>query len=102
MCPVFTRDMADAFSTIVGRLDYPMFVATTIGAGGERAGCLVGFATQASIDPQRFLVCISDKNRTYRIAREADVLAVHLVPVERDHDPRARSCSARLDGAAHA
>ena len=71
--------MPDAFDTIVGRLDYPMFVATTVG-GGERAGCLVGFATQCSIDPARFLVCVSDKNRTYRVLREADALALHVVP----------------------
>ena len=71
--------MADVFSTIVGRLDYPMFVATTIGAG-ERAGCLVGFATQTSIDPQRFLVCISDKNRTHRVLQDASAIALHVVP----------------------
>ena len=72
--------MTEAFSTIVGRLDYPMFVVTTIGAGGERAGCLVGFATQASIDPERFLVCVSDKNRTYRVLEGASALALHVVP----------------------
>ncbi|HEX8053230.1 MAG TPA: flavin reductase family protein [Thermoleophilaceae bacterium] len=72
--------MANAFSTIVGNLDYPMFVATTIGSGGERAGCLVGFATQASIDPSRFLVCVSDKNRTYRVLEGANALALHVVP----------------------
>jgi flavin reductase (DIM6/NTAB) family NADH-FMN oxidoreductase RutF len=76
--------MADAFSTIVGRLDYPMFVATTRGAGGELAGCLVGFATQASIDPQRFLVCISDKNRTYRVLQGASAMALHVVPQDAD------------------
>lgn len=57
-----------------------MFVATTVGADGERAGCLVGFATQCSIDPARFLVCVSDKNRTYRVLQEADALALHVVP----------------------
>ena len=76
--------MADAFSTIVGRLDYPMLVATTIGADGERAGCLVGFATQTSIDPQRFLVCVSDKNRTYRVLRTAEAMVVHVVPEDAD------------------
>ena len=75
--------MGDVFSTIVGRLDYPMFVATTIG-GGERAGCLVGFATQTSIDPQRFLVCISDKNRTHRVLQDASAIALHVVPVDAD------------------
>jgi flavin reductase (DIM6/NTAB) family NADH-FMN oxidoreductase RutF len=63
----------------VRELDYPMFIVTA-GAGDERAGCLVGFATQCSIDPLRFLVCLSDKNRTFRVAQEAELLAVHLVP----------------------
>lgn len=70
---------AQAFHELVGDLDYPMFIATTRG-GGERAGCLVGFATQCSIDPPRWLICLSDKNRTCRVAREADALAVHFVP----------------------
>ena len=64
---------------LVSELDYPMFIVTAA-AGGERAGCLVGFATQCSINPPRFLVCLSDKNRTYRVARSASVLVVHLVP----------------------
>jgi flavin reductase (DIM6/NTAB) family NADH-FMN oxidoreductase RutF len=71
-----------AFQSIVGRLDYPMLIVTAA-ARGERDGCLVGFATQTSIDPARFLVCISDKNRTYRIARDAETVAVHLVPADR-------------------
>jgi flavin reductase (DIM6/NTAB) family NADH-FMN oxidoreductase RutF len=75
----------EAFDAIVGRLDYPMFVVTTATAAGERAGCLVGFATQCSIDPARFLVCISDKNRTYRVLRGADSMAVHVVPREAGH-----------------
>lgn len=69
----------DAFEAIVGRLDYPMFIVTTV-AGGERSGCLVGFATQCGIDPPRFLVCVSDKNRTYRVLRGADAMVVHPVP----------------------
>lgn len=63
----------------LGELDYPMFIVTAA-AGGERAGCLVGFATQCSIDPLRFIVCLSDKNRTFRVAQQAAVLVVHLVP----------------------
>jgi flavin reductase (DIM6/NTAB) family NADH-FMN oxidoreductase RutF len=62
-------------------LDYPMFIVTTA-AGGERAGCLVGFATQCSIDPIRFIACLSDKNRTFRVACGASVLVVHAVPEE--------------------
>jgi flavin reductase (DIM6/NTAB) family NADH-FMN oxidoreductase RutF len=67
------------FQRLVAQLDYPMFIAT-VAAGDERAGCLIGFATQASIDPPRFLAGISDKNRTHRVARGADSMAIHLVP----------------------
>ena len=77
--------MSDAaFNSLVGRLDYPMFVVTTA-AAGELAGCLVGFATQCSIDPARFIACISDKNRTYRVLQDADAMAVHLVPEGAGH-----------------
>jgi flavin reductase (DIM6/NTAB) family NADH-FMN oxidoreductase RutF len=72
-------DLRDTFDTIVGGLDYPMFIVTAR-AGDEPLGCLVGFATQASIDPQRFLVCLSHANRTYRRARDAELLGVHCVP----------------------
>jgi flavin reductase (DIM6/NTAB) family NADH-FMN oxidoreductase RutF len=75
-----------AFESIVGRIDYPMFVVTAL-VGEERDGCLVGFATQCSIDPPRFLVCMSDKNRTTRLVeqRDAGALVVHLVPEDAGH-----------------
>ena len=66
---------------LVSELDYPMFIVTTV-AGGERAGCLVGFATQCSIHPPRFLVCISVRNHTYPVALRADAMVVHLVPAQ--------------------
>jgi flavin reductase (DIM6/NTAB) family NADH-FMN oxidoreductase RutF len=69
----------EAFESLVGELDYPMFIVTAA-RGGDRDGCLVAFATQCSINPARFLVCISDKNRTFRIAEETDTLVVHVVP----------------------
>ncbi|HEX2294127.1 MAG TPA: flavin reductase family protein [Actinomycetota bacterium] len=72
-----------AFEELAGHLDYPMYVVTAA-ADGERAGCLVGFASQCSIDPPRFMVFVSDKNHTYRIARGAEVLAVHVVPAGAD------------------
>jgi flavin reductase (DIM6/NTAB) family NADH-FMN oxidoreductase RutF len=71
----------------IGEIDYPMYIVTAA-AGGERSGCLVGFSTQCSIDPLRFLVCLSDKNRTYRVARHTEILGVHLVPA--DAQPLAR------------
>jgi len=64
---------------VLDELDYPMFIATVPGAG-----CLVGFATQVSIDPLRFLACLSDKNQTYRLARESSHMAVHVVPENRE------------------
>jgi flavin reductase (DIM6/NTAB) family NADH-FMN oxidoreductase RutF len=80
-------DGEDAFDRLVSLLDYPMFVVTTR-AGDELSGCLVGFATQVSIRPPRFLVGLSKRNRTYRIAERAGHLAVHLVP--RTHAEMAR------------
>lgn len=69
----------DAFEQIVALLDYPMFVVTTR-AGDQRSGCLVGFSSQVSINPPRFLVGLSKRNRTYRVAADgASHLAVHLL-----------------------
>jgi len=73
--------LVETFNALMGELDYPMYIVTAA-AGGERSGCLVGFATQTSIDPPRFLVCISVKNHTFRVARSADALGVHLVPAD--------------------
>jgi flavin reductase (DIM6/NTAB) family NADH-FMN oxidoreductase RutF len=69
------------FATLVTDLDYPMFIVTTA-ADGRRAGCLIGFATQTSIHPPRFLACLSRKNYTYRVAQRAEMLAVHFVPAD--------------------
>jgi flavin reductase (DIM6/NTAB) family NADH-FMN oxidoreductase RutF len=74
-----TSPETETFEAIMGKLDYPMFLVTTV-AGDERSGCLVGFATQCSIDPPRFMVCLSDKNHTARVAARGEALAVHLVP----------------------
>lgn len=64
--------------TFVTGLDTPMFVVTTVHPDtGERAGCLVGFASQTSIEPDRFAVWLSQHNHTYRVAVAARLLAVH-------------------------
>jgi len=73
----------DSFDAMVGTLDYPMFIVTAR-AEGELGGCLVGFASQASIEPSLFLVCLSIRNRTYRLARQAERVAVHFVPAHAD------------------
>jgi flavin reductase (DIM6/NTAB) family NADH-FMN oxidoreductase RutF len=69
------------FQRLVAQLDYPMFIAT-VATDRERAGCLIGFATQSSIHPPRFLAGISDKNHTHRVARQAVAMGIHLVPEE--------------------
>ena len=74
-------DVRAAFNAIVGNLEYPMFIVTAR-AGDERLGCLVGFATQASIDPPRFAVGLSRKNRTHRRGRDSPALVVHCVPAD--------------------
>jgi flavin reductase (DIM6/NTAB) family NADH-FMN oxidoreductase RutF len=76
---------AEPFEQLVALLNYPMFVVTTRVGGSDpiRAGCLVGFASQTSIRPPRFLVGLSRRNRTFRLATEASHLAVHVF--ERRH-----------------
>jgi flavin reductase (DIM6/NTAB) family NADH-FMN oxidoreductase RutF len=72
---------AETFNALVGELEYPMFIVTAR-AGEEPLGCLVGFATQTSIDPPRFAVCLSHNNRTFRRGRDAELLGVHCVPAD--------------------
>ena len=68
----------DAFDAIMTSLDTPMAVVTTA-AAGERAGCLVGFHTQSSIEPRRYNVWLSKANHTYRVGLRATHLGVHLL-----------------------
>lgn len=70
--------MADAFGEIVNSLDAPMLVVTAYD-GNERSGCLVGFATQCSIAPRRWLICISKVNHTYRVAQGTPTLVLHFL-----------------------
>lgn len=55
-----------------------MFIVTAM-AAGERSGCLVGFVTQASIEPPTLIVLLSKQNRTFSVAWGAEVLAVHFL-----------------------
>jgi flavin reductase (DIM6/NTAB) family NADH-FMN oxidoreductase RutF len=64
-----------------------MFVVTTVGRDGERSGCLIGFATQCSIKPPRFLACISKQNRTFDVVSKAESVVVHFLG--RDQRPLA-------------
>lgn len=76
-------DLDEAFDRLLGPLDFPMYIATTVATDdGERSGCLMGFATQSSIEPRRFLACISVENHSARVAARAEHVAVHLVPID--------------------
>ncbi|GAA5073868.1 flavin reductase family protein [Nocardia iowensis] len=69
------------FDAVIATADYPVFVVTTR-AGGRQAGCLVGFTSQVSIEPPRFLIGISKNNFTFGVAADADHLVVHLLGSE--------------------
>jgi len=69
---------SDAFAGLCESLDGPMAIVTAFD-GRERSGCLVGFHTQCSIVPSRWLVCISKTNHTYGIAEGAECLALHFL-----------------------
>ena len=56
-----------------------MLIVTALAADGERAGCLVGFSTQCSIHPPRYIVCVSKANRTFDVVSRADAVAVHFL-----------------------
>jgi flavin reductase (DIM6/NTAB) family NADH-FMN oxidoreductase RutF len=57
-----------------------MFVVTAASVDGrERSGCLVGFASQCSIHPPRFLVWISEETHTFDVARGGAHLGVHVL-----------------------
>jgi flavin reductase (DIM6/NTAB) family NADH-FMN oxidoreductase RutF len=68
----------ESFEQLIEMLDYTMFVVTTR-ADGAPSGCLVGFATQISIRPARFLAGVSKTNHTCSVAARSDYLAVHVL-----------------------
>ena len=58
--------------------DYPLYVATA-SDGVELSGCLVGFVTQSSIEPVRFVICLSKVNHTFTVALRSQGLGLHLL-----------------------
>ena len=66
------------FDILERSIDTPMTIVTAAN-GVERSGCLVGFWTQCSIHPVRCVVMLSKSNHTYRVARFAPTLAVHVL-----------------------
>lgn len=72
-----------AMKAYTERVDYSLHVVTSSSPEGEPSGCVVGFVTQCSIVPLRFLVCISKVNHTYFTTESSNSLTLHLVG--RDH-----------------
>jgi flavin reductase (DIM6/NTAB) family NADH-FMN oxidoreductase RutF len=72
------QDESTPFERIVESLDYPLFVVSAA-ADHDVAACLIGFATQCSIEPARFQICLSKSNRTYEVAKHAETVVVHRI-----------------------
>jgi flavin reductase (DIM6/NTAB) family NADH-FMN oxidoreductase RutF len=72
-------DPQNALADLLGDTDGPMWILT-VSTGEERSGCLIGFATQVSIDPVRFLACVSKVNHTFDLAMRSEHVAVHVAP----------------------
>jgi flavin reductase (DIM6/NTAB) family NADH-FMN oxidoreductase RutF len=81
-----------AFESFAASSDSPM-VLVTAGHDGNADGCLVGFSTQCSMQPRRFLACLSKVNKTYLVAATARTLVVHIL-----HDNPDDRALARLFG----
>ena len=69
---------ADDFAELIASLDPAMAVVTTM-SDRERAGCLIGFHAQSSIDPARYVVWLSKANHTFRVGLHARYFAVHFL-----------------------
>jgi flavin reductase (DIM6/NTAB) family NADH-FMN oxidoreductase RutF len=77
-------NVAAPFDQVVASANEALVVVTAAG-GEDRAGCLVGFHSQTSIEPRRYTVWLSKANNTYRVALVAAHLAVHfLTAADRD------------------
>lgn len=74
-------DLGERFDALLGELDPPMVIVTTA-IDDLRAGCLVGFHAQCSIEPRRYAIWLSKANHTVRVALHAEHLAVHFLTQE--------------------
>jgi flavin reductase (DIM6/NTAB) family NADH-FMN oxidoreductase RutF len=69
----------EALDRFSAKTDIPLTIVTTV-ANGERSGCVVGYWTRSSIQPPRFLVCISKQNHTFEPVMRSGEIVLHLVP----------------------
>ena len=73
--------MSGTFETIMSSLDARMAVVTTAD-DRERAGCLVGFHVQSSIEPPRYTIWLSKANHTYRVGLRATHFGIHFLTTD--------------------
>jgi flavin reductase (DIM6/NTAB) family NADH-FMN oxidoreductase RutF len=69
------------FNALMAALDSPLIVVTTADER-ERAGCLVEFHVQSSMEPQRYCVWLSKANYTYRVALQSSYLVIHFLTAD--------------------
>ncbi|QIX27123.1 flavin reductase [Nocardioides sp. JQ2195] len=74
--------MDDAFDRLMAAVD-PALVVVTTAVEGVRAGCLVGFHSQSSIDPEHYCFWLSKANHTYRVGLRATHFGLHFLPAHR-------------------
>lgn len=73
--------MSSTLDDLMSSVD-PALVVVTTAAEGVRAGCVVGFHSQSSMDPEHYCVWLSKANQTYRVSLRASNLAVHFLRVQ--------------------
>ncbi len=73
--------MSGTLDDLMSSVD-PALVVVTTAAEGVKAGCVVGFHSQSSMDPEHYCVWLSKANQTYRVSLRASHLAVHFLRVE--------------------
>jgi flavin reductase (DIM6/NTAB) family NADH-FMN oxidoreductase RutF len=57
----------------------PALIVVTTARNGERAGCLVGFHAQSSIEPAKYCVWLSKANHTFRVGQRSSHLVLHML-----------------------
>jgi flavin reductase (DIM6/NTAB) family NADH-FMN oxidoreductase RutF len=68
----------DEYERVIEAVD-PIAVIVTCASGGDKAGCLVTYSAPCSVEPPRYAVWLSHRNRTYQVALGADGLIVHML-----------------------
>jgi flavin reductase (DIM6/NTAB) family NADH-FMN oxidoreductase RutF len=72
------KNQTAASEPLVRATECPLYVVTAK-ANDEASGCLAGFVTQASLDPVRFIVCVSKINHTFGVAESSNGIGLHLL-----------------------